>query len=37
MKRNVLLLAVLAFVFSMNAMSQCGQVSLIGEFNGLGR
>ena len=34
MKRNVLLLAVLAFVFSMNAMSQCGQVSLIGEFNG---
>jgi len=34
MKRNVLLLAVFAFVFSMNAMSQCGQVSLIGEFNG---
>jgi hypothetical protein len=33
MKRNVLLLAVIAFMFSLNAMSQCGQVSLIGEFN----
>jgi hypothetical protein len=34
MKRNVLFLTLFAFILSLNAMSQCGQVSLIGEFNG---
>ena len=34
MKKNLLLLMVMAFVFSFGAMSQCGYVSLIGEFNG---
>jgi hypothetical protein len=34
MKRNVLFLVLFAFIMSFNGMSQCGQVSLIGEFNG---
>lgn len=34
MKKNLLFLGLFAFIISMNAMSQCGQVSLIGEFNG---
>jgi hypothetical protein len=32
--KRVLLLAMLAVFVSLNVMSQCGQVSLIGEFNG---
>jgi hypothetical protein len=34
MKKNLLLLGLFALIFSFYAMSQCGQVSLIGEFNG---
>ncbi|NOX47300.1 MAG: T9SS type A sorting domain-containing protein [Chlorobi bacterium] len=34
MKKKVLFLMMTAFLFSFSAMSQCGMVSLIGEFNG---
>lgn len=33
MKKKVLFLMMTAFLFSFSAMSQCGMVSLIGEFN----
>jgi hypothetical protein len=34
MKKNLLFLMLMAFLFSFESMSQCGYVSLIGEFNG---
>ncbi len=33
MRKKLLIVALLAFIFSFQGMSQCGQVSLIGEFN----
>ncbi|MBE9492607.1 MAG: hypothetical protein IMY70_06960, partial [Bacteroidetes bacterium] len=34
MKKNLLFLMLMAFLFSFESKSQCGYVSLIGEFNG---
>lgn len=34
MKKNLLFVMLMAFIFSFEGMSQCGLVSLIGEFNG---